>query len=185
MYYIKRRLIWHLTKYHVICHWEGRSKINFPYPSVFELTGPKDWPLKEEYELRSTPRGLPVERSNESRSKWKPRAAYTLWPGGRRRNVGHWVAWPVEVEEEEEGVKWLAEALAPKVVPFSSEEIGIKNVVFRTEVTVRGRAELMPKKSRVPRRGKNWVLGQQLEGQDVLKLSPKLRGRAERILDRR
>ena len=39
----------------------------------------------------------------------------------------------------------MAEALAPEVVPFSSEEIGIKNSVFRTEVAVKGRADLMPK----------------------------------------
>ena len=25
---------------HMVCHWEERGKINFPYPSVFELTGP-------------------------------------------------------------------------------------------------------------------------------------------------
>ena len=46
----------------------------------------------------------------------------------------------------------LPEALAPEVVPFSSEEIGIKNLVFRTEVAVRGCADLMPKNSQVP----NW-----------------------------
>ena len=33
---------------HGVCHWEERGKINFPYHSMFELTGPKDWPLKEE-----------------------------------------------------------------------------------------------------------------------------------------
>ena len=33
--------------------------------------------------------------------------------------------------EEEEGAKWLAEALEPEVVPFLSEEIGIKNSVWR------------------------------------------------------
>ena len=30
----------------------------FPYPSVFELRGPKDWPLKGRYERRSIPRSL-------------------------------------------------------------------------------------------------------------------------------
>ena len=47
--------------------------------------------------------------------------------------------------EEEEGAKWLAEALAPEVVPFSSEEIGIKNSVFRTEVAVKGSVIWCPK----------------------------------------
>ena len=31
---------------------------------------------------------------------------------------------------EEEGAKWLTGALTPEVVPFSSEEIGIKNLSF-------------------------------------------------------
>ena len=30
----------------------------FPYPSVFELTSHKDWPLKGRYERRSIPRSL-------------------------------------------------------------------------------------------------------------------------------
>ena len=37
--------------------------------------------------------------------------------------------------EEEEGTKWLAEALAQEVEPFSSEEIGIKNLVWRQKLT--------------------------------------------------
>ena len=49
-------------------------------------------------------------------------------------NVGHWVAGPVEVEEEEEGTKWLAEPLAPKNSTFSSEEIGKRIFSLRTEV---------------------------------------------------
>ena len=42
--------------------------------------------------------------------------------------------------------KLVARTLKPEVAPFSSEEIGIKNSLFRTEVTVRGRADLMPNK---------------------------------------
>ena len=91
----------------------------------------------------------------------------------------------IELGWEEEGAKWLAEALALEVVPVSSEEIGIKNLVFRKEVAVRGRADLMPKSPGTLAREKNSVLGQQSAWQDVLKLSPKLRGRAERILDKR
>ena len=52
----------------------------------------------------------------------------------------------------------MAEALAPEVVPFSSEEIGIKNLVFRTEVAVRGHADLMPKSpgSLTPEKNSFW-----------------------------
>ena len=37
--------------------------------------------------------------------------------------------------EEEEVAKCLTEALAPEVVPFLSEEIGIKNTVWRQKST--------------------------------------------------
>ena len=43
------------------------------------------------------------------------------------------VAWPDEVEEEEEA-KWLARALAPKNSTFSSEEISMGIFSLRTEV---------------------------------------------------
>ena len=35
-----------------------------------------------------------------------------------------------------------------EVAPFSSADIGIKNLVFRTEVTMNGRANLMPNSGR-------------------------------------
>ena len=53
--------------------------------------------------------------------------------------------------EEEEGAKLLAEASPREVAPFSSEEIRIKNLVFRTEVAVTGGADLMPKNSGLAR----------------------------------
>ena len=40
----------------------------------------------------------------------------------------------------------IGRSLSTGSLPFSSEEIGIKNSVFRTEVAVRGHADLMPKK---------------------------------------
>ena len=86
---------WYATK-------RGKVRFNFPYSSVFELTSPNDWPLKQsEY------------RSNYLHSITCDRV-------DREGNVGHWVAWP---DEEEEGAKWLAEPLAPKNRTFSSEEI--------------------------------------------------------------
>ncbi len=39
----------------------------------------------------------------------------------------------------------MARTLKPEVTPFSSEEIGIKNSVFRTEVAVKGHVDFMPK----------------------------------------
>ena len=94
----------------VVCHSEGRNKINFPYSAVFELTGPKDSPLKEGYEWRLVPLGEPVERSNESRSEWEAKGflhSTTCDRVDAEGNVGHWVVWP---DDEEERAKWLAKA---------------------------------------------------------------------------
>ncbi len=47
----------------------------------------------------------------------------------------------------------MARTLKPEVVPFSSEEIRIKKLVFRTGVAVKGRVDLMSKiRARCPRK---------------------------------
>ena len=61
------------------------------------------------------------------------------------RNVGHWVAWPDEEEEEEEGAKWLARVFRAKNSAFSSEEIWKRIFSFRTEVGVKRRADVLAK----------------------------------------
>ena len=85
--------------------------------------------------------------------------------------------------EEEEGAKLLAEALAPEVEPFSSEEIGKKEFQFLEWRSPWKAVWSDAKNSRVSLAKRMEILGQQSAWQDVLKLSPKLRGRAERILD--
>ena len=55
-------------------------------------------------------------------------------------NVGRWVAWPDDVEEEK-GAKWLARAFRTKNSAFSSEEIWKGIFSFRTAVDVKRRAE--------------------------------------------
>ena len=67
---------------------------------------------------------------------------HTLWHviGWTERRM--WVivvVWPDEVEEEEEGAKWLARAFSappPQNSTFSSEEIWKGIFSFRTEVGV-------------------------------------------------
>ena len=58
-------------------------------------------------------------------------------------NVGHWVAWPDEVEEKE--AKWLARAFRAKNNAFSSEEIWKGIFSFRTAADVKRRADLLAK----------------------------------------
>ena len=50
---------------------------------------------------------------------------------------------PDRVKEEERG-RMIGLNPKAEVAPFSSAEIGIKNSVFRMEVAVNGRANLMP-----------------------------------------
>ena len=69
------------------------------------------------------------------------------------------MAWPDEVEEEEEGAKWLAEALAPEVVPFSSEEIRIKNWVWGQKSTDK-EVGFQP----APEKERNRIFGQKITG---------------------
>ena len=74
--------------------------------------------------------------------------------------------------EEEEGAKWLAKALAPEVRSFHQRKSGKGFSVFRTEVAVKGCADLMPKTPGSLARKKNFsVLGQQLAWRDMLKFA--------------
>ena len=55
----------------------------------------------------------------------------------------------------------MAEALAPEVVPFSSEKIGIKNFSFYDGSRRESTCDLMPKNSRVLPAKRMEVLGLQ------------------------
>ena len=51
----------------------------FPYHSVFELTGPKNWPLKKKYERRSIPGTLLNKVTNPGQNEGqKPPALHDL-----------------------------------------------------------------------------------------------------------
>ena len=41
----------------------------------------------------------------------------------REENVGHWVAWPEEIEMRKKEAKWLAKLFSAESSTFSSEEI--------------------------------------------------------------
>ena len=104
----------------------GKVRFNSPYPSVFELTSPATdrWGSEntgQSYLHSVTPNWLDEEG-----------------------NVGHWIAWPGEVEEEE-GVKWLAEAFAPKIMPLRQRKFGRGFSVFRIAASVKRRADLLAK----------------------------------------
>ena len=73
-------------------------------------------------------------------------------------NVGRWVAWPDEVEEEK-GAKWLAEAFSAESRTFSSEEIWIRIFSFMTAAGVKRRGDLFAKTP-----GKEWdrIFGQKI-----------------------
>ena len=80
----------------MVCYQEGKGD-QFPYPTVFESTGPKDWPLKQ--------------------SEWRSKATRTPWPiislTGKGMQVTP-VAWPEEIVEEEKKQNDWPEPLVPK-----------------------------------------------------------------------
>ena len=87
----------------VTCHRERISEINSPYPSVFELTGPKDREIWTKVNSSQ-----PVEQSNESRSEWRSKATHTPWPmiGWTEKGMQvTLVAWPEEIVGEEKKTK--------------------------------------------------------------------------------
>ena len=92
---------------------ERRETRNFPYPSVFELTGPKGWPLKEEIRILvklSVLHNLTrVDREGDIEIRivvWMNRL--TGW--GRRKRPNDWPE--------------------PEVAPFSSDEIEKERIQF-------------------------------------------------------
>ena len=60
----------------------------FPYPFVFELTGPKDWPLKERCKRRSVPRSLLNKVTNPGQNEDQKLPALYNWLD-REGNAGH------------------------------------------------------------------------------------------------
>ena len=81
-----------------------RGEIRFNFPSVFELTSPVTDLLRQL-----------VWRSNHLHF-------ITGWMEKKCRSLSNMTRWGGGGG----GAKWLAEALAPEVVPFPSEEIGIR-----------------------------------------------------------
>ena len=90
----------------------------FPYPSVFELTGPKTYRKKgymNEGQFLALYDLQPVEQSNEPRSEWRsklPALHDICWT--KKWIQVTLVAWSEEIVKKEK-VKWLAiDPLAPK-----------------------------------------------------------------------
>ena len=99
---------------------ERREIGNFPYPSVFELTGLKDWPLKGGIRNVGQLLGLPVEGSKECRSSY---LYFVTSPGwiekGDRGPYSSPNESPDRVRKEKEA-EWLARTLKTEVAFFVS-----------------------------------------------------------------
>ena len=134
---VSKACVWHgVISIHLVT-WsltERREIRNFPYSSVFELTGLNDWPLKGGIRNVGQLLGLPVEGSKECKSSYLYSVTSPGWIEKEDRGPNEL---PERVRKEKEA-EWLARTLKTEVA-FSSAEIGIKNSVLRTEVAVRGR----------------------------------------------
>ena len=136
---------------------ERREIRNFPYPSVFELTGRQRLTVKRG--IRNVGQFLAAEVTNPGQNE-KPRDVAFCDRMDKEEGIGTYSSpnkSPDRVKEEERD-QVIVQNPRAEVAPFSSAEIGIKNLVFRTEVAMRGRgsdAKLRAKKQ-------SWVSGQQL-----------------------
>ena len=126
---------------HMVCHWEERGKINLPIPLRVWINRPQRLTIKRRIWMAKV--------TNPVRMYGKLSALHNPNRLNREGGYGGHDSSPNEAHDrvrKKKEAKWLARTLKLEVVPFSSEEIGIKNSVFRMEVAVRGRADLMPKK---------------------------------------
>ena len=86
--------------------WRGMLSIEgkgdqSPYPTVFESTGPKDWPNPGQNEGQSYLHSMTYNRLDRE---------------------GNAVAWPEEIEEKER-TKWLAKPFSAKMTPFCQRKL--------------------------------------------------------------
>ena len=129
---------------------ERRGIRSFPYPSVFELAGHQRLTVKRG--IRNVGQFLAAEVTNPGQNEsqhsvngWIKKGIYWIEIIVRMNRLTGW-------RKKKEG-EWLARTLKTEVAPFSSAEIGIKNLVLRTEVAVNGQANLMPNSGRRSRAG--------------------------------
>ena len=132
---------------------ERREIRNFPYPSVFELTGCQRLTVKRG--IRNVGQFLAAEVTNPGQNESQQMFALC----DRMDKEGDILdrdsspnESPDRVKEEERG-RMIGQNPKTEVAPFSSAEIGINNLVYRTEVAVNGRANLMPNSRRRSRAG--------------------------------
>ena len=118
---------------------ERRETRNFPYPSVFELTGRQRLTVKRG--IRNVGQFLAAEVTNPGQNESQQMFAFC----DRMDKEGDILdrdsspnESPDWVKEGERG-RMMSQNPKAEVAPFSSAEIGIKNLVLRTEVAVRGR----------------------------------------------
>ena len=95
---------------------EGRGG-KFPYPTVFESTGPKDWPNPGQNEGQSYLHSMTCNLLDEEKN---PGHSYNMTGGNSERR---------KIE-----AKWLARPFSAKIIPFRLRKFGKESSVLRTEV---------------------------------------------------
>ena len=130
---------------------ERREIRNFPYPSVFELTGRQRLTVKRG--IRNVGQFLAAEVTNPGQNESQQMFALCDWMD---KEGEHWDSSPNEspdrVKEGERG-RMIGQNPKAEVAPFSSAEIGTRKSVLKTEVAVHGRENLMPNSGRRSRAG--------------------------------
>ena len=114
---------------------ERRETRNFPYPSVFELTGRQRLTVKRG--IRNAGQFLAAEVTNPGQNE-NQEMLHSVIGWIKKGGIGTSSSTnesPDRVREEERG-QVICQNPKAEVAAFSSAEIGMKNLVFRTAVGV-------------------------------------------------
>ena len=122
---------------------ERREIRNFPYPSVFELTGRQRLTIKKSH--RNIGQFLVAEVTNPGQNESQQMFAFCDRMD-KEGGIGTYSCpneSPDRVKEEERG-QMIGQYPKVEVAPFLSAEIGIRKSVLKTEVAMNRWANLMP-----------------------------------------
>ena len=131
---------------------ERREIRNFPYPSMFELTGRQRLTVKKRN--RNVGQFLAAEVTNPGQNESQQMFALC---DRMDKEVGIWTysspkKSPDRVKKEERG-RMIGQYSKAEVAPFLSAERGIRKSVLKTDVAVNRWANLMPNSGRRSRTG--------------------------------
>ena len=120
----------------MVCHRENEGEVNFPTPSVFELTSPKDWPVKGRYERKSVTRkprskNLLNKVTNPGQNEGQSYLhSMTYNQLDKEGNEGHSSSMTGGNRGRRKSQLWMAKHFGTKMIPFRQRKFGKESLVW-------------------------------------------------------